>query len=83
MSEKWIKDAVYSLIGEHFSIEKNEITDDLGPGSLSNWDSINHMQLVQKLEAFFSISFNVYDIMSFNTIADVCRVIGHILEKQE
>ena len=70
-----VKSDVYGLIAEQFLIDEGEITDILGPGDLSNWNSIGHLQLVQKLETHFNISFTVYEIMSFNTVKDICETI--------
>jgi acyl carrier protein len=82
MSSDNIKTAVYELISEHFSVAKDEISDALGPGNLRNWDSIGHVQLVQKLEERFSISFDVHDIMAFNTVKDIYTTIEEYLSKK-
>jgi len=74
------KKDVLSLIGEQFSFPKEKIKDSLGPGDLPRWDSIGHMQLVQKLENHFKISFSVFDIMEFNTVTDICLTVNRLLE---
>lgn len=74
------KTTVLSLIGDLFSFPKEKIKDTFGPGDLPNWDSIGHMQLVQKLENHFNISFSVFDIMEFNTVTDICLSVNRLLE---
>jgi len=71
MSNNNIRSAVYDLIAQQFGIEKKEISDDLGPGEIRNWDSIGHVRLVQELEQFFSINLSVYDVMGFNSVKDI------------
>lgn len=75
VDKKRIKADVYDMLSEQFSIARQEISDSLGPGDLAGWDSIGHLQLVRKLERHFHISFTVYDIMSLNTVKDICDTI--------
>lgn len=80
MDEERIRKDVLSLIGEQFSFPEDKINDSLGPGDLPRWDSIGHMQLVQKLENHFKISFSVFDIMEFNTVKEICLTVNKLLE---
>ena len=80
MDAAQIRSDILTLIGDQFSFPQEKINDTLGPGDLPSWDSIGHMQLVQKMESHFSISFSVFDIMEFNTIKDICLTVNRLLE---
>ena len=80
MDAAQIRSHVLNLIGDQFSFPKEKIKDNFGPGDLPSWDSIGHMQLVQKLENHFRISFSVFDIMEFNTVKDICLTVHRLLE---
>jgi len=82
MNEDHIKTEVLNLIEDQFSFPRAKIRDTLGPGDLPRWDSIGHMQLVQKLESHFNISFSVFDIMEFNTIKDIWSTVIRLLTDQ-
>lgn len=83
MKEKQVRSDVLDLIEEQFFFPKEKIKDDLGPGDLPRWDSIGHMQLVQKLERHFNISFSVFDIMELDTIKDIRSTVLRLLEDRK
>lgn len=62
-------EAFNDLIRSTFEIE--EITDDLSPDSVENWDSITHMDLCAKFEETFDISLDVEDIAEMETIGQI------------
>jgi acyl carrier protein len=70
-----IKADIYEILSEQFKIAKRDIKDGLGPGDLSSWDSIGHLQFIRKLERHFNLGFTVYDIMSFNSVREICQTI--------
>ena len=39
------------------------------------WDSITHMELIAEVEAEFKIRFSFGEVMQFNTIDDMMKVI--------
>ena len=82
MNKKKIESDVLDLISDQFAIEKEAIHENLGPGDLPTWDSIGHVQLIQKLESFFKISLSVYDVMAFNSVKDICDSISKYISEK-
>lgn len=62
---------------ETLELEKDQLGDDLVYQSVSNWDSVGHMQLTSALEDAFDVMLDTDDIIDFSSY-----VIGKgILEK--
>lgn len=72
-----IKIRIYEILCEHLHVSRDEISDDMGPGDLPNWNSIAQIQLTVKLEKHFGIKFTVDDVMTMNTVRDMIRVISN------
>ena len=61
------------LIKSSFGID--EITDELSPDSVEQWDSITHMDLCSKFEEKFDISLDVEDIAEMETIGRMKEIL--------
>lgn len=66
-------DTFNDLIKKTFDIE--EISDDLSPDSVEQWDSITHMDLCAKFEETFDISLDVEDIAEMETIGQIKEIL--------
>lgn len=57
-----------------FEIDSDKIIEDSTPGSIENWDSIRHMNLIVALEEEFEISFSddeITDLISYRLIESI------------
>ena len=52
---------------EAFSIQEESLGPDLEFESISEWDTIGHMNLIAELEAAFDISMEMDDIIDFSS----------------
>jgi len=68
---KEIESRVYHLICEQFSVTKEEVTYDTGPGDLAKWDSIGQLRLILAIEQEYDIQLSVDDVMSFNNVKNI------------
>ena len=57
------------IIQETFTI--TEITDEMKPDDIEQWDSITHMDLCSKFEEIFEISLDVEDISEMESIGQM------------
>lgn len=55
-------------IAEVFKIEKSEISDELTPEDIEDWDSISHMELMAKFEDEWGVTFDVEELVEMETI---------------
>ncbi|AKN29607.1 acyl carrier protein [Clostridium carboxidivorans P7] len=51
------------------------VTDEMGPDEIEDWDSLAHVELVTGLEEQFKINFDVVDISRMYTIGDVKKIL--------
>jgi|TARA_B100000315_G_scaffold221667_1_gene225207 acyl carrier protein len=77
-----VKTKVIELIIQLFSTNKNIINDDIGPGDLSQWDSLGHLRLISELEKLFNFQFSGNDVMSMNNIKNIIKIINKNIDKK-
>lgn len=53
--------------------DKLEIQPTLMQGSIDNWDSLNHAIIIEKIEKHYNIKFGLMDMISIETIGDICK----------
>jgi acyl carrier protein len=71
-----LDDRIRRVMGEVFGVDPTEIDHDSSPGSVEQWDSIRHMNLVLALEEEFSIRFaddQVDQLINFRLIEITLR----------
>ena len=67
-------DRIKSVMAVVFEIDANSIQDDAAPGSIENWDSIRHMNLIVALEEEFNFEFSddeITDLLSYQLIESI------------
>lgn len=58
----------YHLFMEAFSLQAEEINDDLAYNTIPAWDSVGHMMLMSALESTFGIMLETEDIIDFSSV---------------
>lgn len=51
------------------------LTEDTMPEDVDGWDSVTHVNLISALEEKFGIKFSLREMMSWETIGDLARMI--------
>jgi acyl carrier protein len=59
------------VIAKAFGIAPNEVTDELEYQSIPEWDSVSHLVLVTELEAAYSITIDMEDVLTMGSVAKV------------
>ncbi|WP_026523803.1 acyl carrier protein [Butyrivibrio sp. MB2005] len=76
MNEKFEKIFIESLgLGEDF-----EVTEDLKPGDIQEWDSMGNLTLIGNLEEQFGIEFSFDDLMNISNVGSLKEVIRRMVE---
>lgn len=70
-----IADTVRALMSDVLAVDAAAIGDDAGMDSLPEWDSAAHINLVMALEEQFGVSFDVSEMESMTTFADLLAVL--------
>lgn len=58
----------HHLFMEVFSLQAEEVKDDLAYNTIAAWDSVGHMMLMSALESTFSIMLETEDIIDFSSV---------------
>ena len=70
-----MKDKVKEILATILEINQAEINETFSQQTCSNWDSLNHLNLIIALEEEFNVSFDPEEI---SLMTDINRIIVHI-----
>lgn len=70
-----IKASVKSVMAEVFEIDEATIQDDASQKTVSEWDSLQHLNLMVELEDKFDVSFEPEEIGDMTTLAKIVEKI--------
>jgi acyl carrier protein len=56
-------------------VDPAELTDQVSPDSLEQWDSLNHMNIVLALEEEFGLRFSDEEIMEMLSVPQIVQAI--------
>lgn len=71
MTREAVHNQLLEIFRTMFENPSLEIYDHTTAKDVDEWDSINHIQLVVKIETFFKIKFTAKEIMSWNTVGQM------------
>ncbi|NBU81560.1 MAG: acyl carrier protein [Flavobacteriaceae bacterium] len=69
-----MKDQIKKIMSIVFEVDVNSIEDDSTPGTIENWDSIRHMNLIVSIEEEFNLRFTddeITDLLSFKLVESI------------
>ena len=70
-----LRGEVYRLLAEQFCVDRDDVTDTIGPGDFPAWNSLGHLQLMLLLERHFEVRFSADDIMSFEDVGELVTLV--------
>ena len=62
-------------ISRVLGIVENEVTEELTPNDVENWDSFNALLLVTELENAFSVKFTTAEVVSVKCVGDIKKIL--------
>ena len=71
-----VKDTVKKIVIETLNISEDRYREDLAIGDIPEWDSLGHVQLLQRIEAEFQIALDVADAIDIETIEDIVDAVN-------
>ena len=63
------------LLAELLQVPASGVTDDLTMKHVATWDSLKHMEVVVALEQQFGLQFTFDEIVTFQTVGEIKRVL--------
>lgn len=69
---------VKEIIAESLHIPLESVSDDLGIGSIPEWDSMGNMAVIAALEEQLGIEFPIEDLFDLNSVSAIIEEIEKI-----
>lgn len=66
-----LEDKVKAIIISVLNISEDQYADDLAIGDIPEWDSVNHVLLIQQIEEDFDINLDVTDAIDIEDVFDI------------
>jgi acyl carrier protein len=64
------------VVSEVFQMPAGDVTDELSPDTLDDWDSLSHLRLVSALEEAFGVKFENAEIMDMTTVGAIREIVS-------
>jgi acyl carrier protein len=75
MNKDSILSELQDLFRAHFNNEHLILLSHTTQGDIPQWDSLNHAILIDKIEQDFTLKFDLMDMISMQTVGDICDTI--------
>lgn len=66
-----VENKIISIIAQILGVSENEVQDDTSIGDLPTWDSLNHLQIIARIEKEFGIKFTPDVMMDLEDVSDI------------
>jgi acyl carrier protein len=70
-NQEKLQTAFVAILG----LAPDQVNDELGYGSVPQWDSVAHMSLVTELESVFDVMLDTEDIIAMSSLPEACRIL--------
>ena len=72
---------ILDIIAKILEVDPSAIELDCGIGDMPEWTSLNHLNIIAKLEEDFSIKFDQADLMDLEEISDLVELTKKLAKK--
>jgi acyl carrier protein len=69
MSSPQVPSSLRDLLADVFEVSPEEITPELGVGTIETWDSFRHLQAILAVEGEYGVQFDPQRIAELTTVA--------------
>ncbi|MGD0798154.1 MAG: acyl carrier protein [Acidobacteriaceae bacterium] len=69
MSSQQVPSSLREIVADILEISVDEVTPELGVGSVESWDSFRHLQLVLAIEGEYGVQFDPQRIPDLTSVA--------------
>lgn len=71
-----VESRVRNVIAQTFGLASSEVNSEVRLGSIPQWDSMGHMQLIMKLESEFDLMFPSHAVAELVTVPEIVKAIA-------
>ena len=73
--EELMDERIQKLLSSVFSSHKERFEDSYSPNEISEWDSLNHLNLVMAINNEFGIELGFEDMLEIKTVGDIKTIL--------
>ncbi len=73
MNKETILTALQNIFRSIFNDEKLNINLKTTQAEIEQWDSLNHAMIIDQVEKQFKIKFDLMDMLSMQTVEEICE----------
>ena len=66
---------VIQTVSRVLRVPQESVTGDLRMGDIPQWDSLNHMAVIQAVEREFNLVFDLDDVVDLDSVADLIDLV--------
>lgn len=70
-----VEETVKNIIANTLGVSINEVEEDTAIGDIPSWDSLNHLQIIARLEKEFGIRFTPDVMMELEDVSDIVKAV--------
>jgi acyl carrier protein len=71
MSSQQVPSSLRDILADILEISPDQVTPDLGVGTVENWDSFRHLQAILALEGEYGVQFDPQRIAELTTVSQI------------
>jgi acyl carrier protein len=71
MSSQQVPSSLRDILADILEISPEEVTPELGVGTIDSWDSFRHLQAVLAIEGEYGVQFDPQRIADLTTVAQI------------
>jgi acyl carrier protein len=69
------KNKVKQIISKVIGVNISQLSDDIGPGDLPEWDSLGHQGILSAIETNYGFVLSIDEVLDIETMEDLVRTI--------
>ena len=70
-----IRDKIKAVFVKVLKVDESVYVEDLAVGDIPEWDSVNHVLLIQEIEELFEINIDVTDAIDIEDVFDIYNIL--------
>jgi acyl carrier protein len=70
-----MQERIQSILKSVFTSHEGDFDDSLGPDDVSDWDSLNHLNLVMAINNEFGVNLEFEEILEIKTVGDIKNIL--------
>ncbi|MCP4609785.1 MAG: acyl carrier protein [Planctomycetes bacterium] len=71
-----MKDRIIRIVSQIMNVPIENLNEDSSPDTVTNWDSLKHMNLILALEENFAVTFSDDEVIDMLSVKKIVEILG-------